>query len=548
MSNSCSHSRFLGSCALLLVTTLILRCGEAARACPFCDTTSQTLSEEIAGATVSVIGRLVQPGDDSDAFAQTAPDLDSLDPDTGKASFAVTDILHGGKLLQGKEEVRAVYFGPEDKQKHFLLNGLTDDPVDWAIPLPLSERAVEYVMKLGSIPKKGPARLEFFLQHLEDEDPLLAQDAYDEFARAPYSDVIGIADSMDRPQLTRWIEDPQIGPTRRRLYLTMLGICGKPEDIVLLESLLRYDYQTMKPGMTTMLTAASLNGPAWGISLIDELVRADVRRKRQCLDALVAAYLKLQGPSGLELVERLFLKNPSAEYTHVYAVIMALRFHGEETDDIPRERLLKTLHLILDNPNLADQVIPDLARWEDWSVLERLVNMFNESEEGDWIRQPVISYVITATDQPGEVGERAKSALVELEEMDPLGVKRTRTYLSFGLPSRSAARTQSAASDPKPPTTESNDQETANPEAPLKQPVPEAPAKQLAQSPANKPPPSTTPTEAEPQRDVPAPNRAMIIGVPLIAGLVLLGIFALLLRGTEVRSDEGEAAPPSPLE
>ena len=97
--------------------------------------------------------------------------------------------------------------------------------------MPLSERAVEYVDKLQALPEAGAERLAFFQEHLEDEDPLLAQDSYDEFARAPYADVIALGPQMKRERLLEWINDPTVGPSGRRLYLTMLGICGKPEDV-----------------------------------------------------------------------------------------------------------------------------------------------------------------------------------------------------------------------------------------------------------------------------------------------------------------------------
>ena len=70
-------------------------------------------------------------------------------------------------------------------------------------------------------------------------------------------------------------------------------------------------------------------------------------------------------PDGLDLIDERFLKNPKAEYTHIYSTIMALRFHGdEETSDVPRERLLASMRLLLDNPDFADQVPIDLSRWE----------------------------------------------------------------------------------------------------------------------------------------------------------------------------------------
>jgi hypothetical protein len=111
-----------------------------------------------------------------------------------------------------------------------------------------------------------------------------------------------------------------------------------------------------------------------GLGAYSEYVQQDERRKKLGLDALVACYLILRGPEGLELVENRFLKNPHAEYTHVYSTIMALRFHCDEnTGVLPREQLLSTMRLLLDNSEFADQIILDLSRWDDWSVLDQVV-------------------------------------------------------------------------------------------------------------------------------------------------------------------------------
>ena len=248
------------------------------------------------------------------------------------------------------DTIKTVYFGNKDQKKIFMVTGIAGKRIDWTTPLPLTEKSVEYIKSLDTLPEKGAERLAFFLDYLEHEDPLLAQDAYDEFGRAPYDEVIAVGDQIDRPQLLGWIEDAQVGPTRRRLYLTMLGICGKDEDIAFLESLLRYDYKQMKPGLAAMQVLMRQAGPAFGSSVLNEMIKADVRRKQQCLDALVAAYLKLKGPEGLPLIEERFLANPAAEYTHVYAAVMALRFHGEETDSLPRERLLQSVRKVLGQP------------------------------------------------------------------------------------------------------------------------------------------------------------------------------------------------------
>ena len=524
----------------LVLTVLVCVASQTgALACPFCSAVSQTLSQEIAGADAAVIARLIKLPSEADSNSE----LDLDDPDSGTAEFEVLEVVRSKDLADKApakgDTIKVVYFGNKDQKEFFLINGIAGKRIDWTTPQPLTEQSIEYIKALDTLPEKGAARLAFFLDYLEHEDPLLAQDAYDEFGRAPYDEVEAVGDQIDRPQLLDWIEDSEVGPTRRRLYLTMLGICGKDEDIAFLESLLRYDYKLMKPGLAATQALMRQAGPAFGTTVLNEMIKADVRRKQQCLDALVAAYLKLKGPAGLPLIEERFLANPAVEYTHIYAAVMALRFHGEETDSLPRERLLQSVRMVLNNPDIADQVIPDLARWDDWSVLDRLVTMFKDSEENAWVRQPVISYLLAATDQPPEISDRAKAAIEELEELDPQGVKRAKSYMAFGL----LARTGGKKKGEEKTAAKTNDKKAnktvtvAKPQiksVPIEKPAEAVPAAaaDLAATPVASPEsPSETSTPE-------GPSRMMIIGGPIIAGLVLFGIFALLLRGADVRSSD----------
>jgi hypothetical protein len=82
---------------------------------------------------------------------------------------------------------------------------------------------------------------------------------------------------------------------------------------------------------------------------------------------------------------------------------------------------------------LADLVIPDLARWEDWSQIERLVRLFKEAdEESSWVRVPVVNYLLVCP-KP-----EAKQYIKELEKIDPDAVKRARIFLPFSSGSFSA--------------------------------------------------------------------------------------------------------------
>lgn len=365
---------------------VVLGAGPAV-ACPFCSAVSQTFTEEIGSMDAVVIAQLVKlPPPAKPAATRT-------DREVPKAEFQVIQVIKGQPFVKQQQQIETIYFGDGSKGKPFLLTAVDPPKLMWSTPLLLSARAREYIPKLLDLPKEGPARLEFFQRYLEDADEMLARDAYDEFAKAPYATVIALKPRMDRDQLVSWIQNQDIPASRRRLYLTMLGVCGGEQDVPLLEQMLKSDDRKVKAG----------------------------------LDAMIGCYLTLKGAAGMPLIEELFLKNEDAEYADTYAAIMALRFHGSETDIIPRKRVLEGLRYMLRRPQLADLVIPDLARWQDWSVMEELVQLFKDADDkSSWVRVPVVNY-LRACPQP-----QAKDYIKQLEKIDPAAVKRANTFFPFG--------------------------------------------------------------------------------------------------------------------
>lgn len=532
----------------------------SAAACPFCDAPMQTLSEETASADAVVLAKLVK---------EAPPVSDAADPNSGTATFEIIEVLRGQDHLQGVKEVNAVYFGEADKDRVFLISGLGAEKLDWTTPLPLSKAGEEYVRKLPSVPPSGADRLSFFQEYLENEDPLLAQDAYDEFARAPYEEVQALGPRMHHDDLMKWIADYEINPSRRRLYLTMLGVCGGKNDLPLLESMITSDFVTMEPALKEIVASAiAMNGPLCLTGWI-EIVQQRERQKKLGLDALVACYLTLRGPEGLELIDERFLKDPKVEYTHIYSTIMALRFHGDqETGVLPRERLLSSMRLLLDNPDFADQVILDLSRWEDWSVLDRLVEMFKTADEKSYVRQPVVTYLTVAAEQPGDVGKRASAAMLELEQLDPETVKQARSLMAFGALARAKSPSADPASAGKveekpamPEETQAFAASADDDETDASQ-IPDPAAYEEGQQPAeasNEPaadgpsaaPPAGTATETtvakveggktgpiapatielvQPAVQFPSTQPLLIVGVPLLAAALLMGLYWMILR------------------
>lgn len=367
---------------VICLSSLLLLGGSSVWACPFCSSVQQTLGEEMTSMEAVVFGSLVGKvgGDSATGGADDIP----------KATFRVLKVLKGSEFVDADKLIETIYFGEAEKGDKFLLMGVDAPNIMWSTPLRVSDAAHEYISALPKLPLEGPERLEFFQDYFENEDEMLARDAYDEFAKAPYAAVKSIKEKMDRAQLVAWIEDVNIPASRKRLYLTMLGVCGTEAELPLLE----------------------------------QLMQSNDRQKKAGLDAMIACYLTIKGPDGMDLIEELFLKNQDAEYADTYAAIAALRFHGSEDGDvIPRERLTKGLEFMLARPKLADLVIPDLARWEDWQVMDQLVDLFkNADDKTSWVRVPVINY-LRACPLP-----EAKEHLKELEKIDPDAVRRANTF------------------------------------------------------------------------------------------------------------------------
>ncbi|TWU20466.1 hypothetical protein Pla52o_43440 [Novipirellula galeiformis] len=365
--------------------------GTKTLACPFCNAVSQTLRQEMAVMDAVVIA--------------TAVDRESArNEETGEVLMKIEKVLKGDTLVKVGQEVNAIYYGDVKAGRSFMLSGVDPPKMQWSC-LPLSERAEDYVVKLTQLPDDDLTRLRFYYRFLQDEETMLSRDAYDEFATTPYPVIKALAPEIDHAALVSWINDPEATVERRRLYLTLLGVCGDEKDLPMLEAQLRSTQKSSRSG----------------------------------LDALVACYLTLSGEKGLPVIDELFLKNSKAPYADTYAAIMAIRFHGTEGEVIDRSALVESLHHVLDRKDLADLVIPDLARWSDWSQVDKMKQLFIEADaDNNWVRVPVVNY-LRACPLP-----EADAALKELEKVDPESVKRANTFFAIPVPAKDTTGSSSS--------------------------------------------------------------------------------------------------------
>jgi hypothetical protein len=386
----------LAKSALVFVLAFLVCGPRLIQACPFCSAVAQTFTEEISSSDVAIVARLLK--------IPVPPEAVGNESELPRAVFEIVNALSGKEHLKNVKTIETIYFGKAKPGSLFMVIGVDPPALRWSTPLQLTRAGRQYLQDVVSLPSDYKSsddayaeRLRFFLNYLEHADEMLARDAYDEFARAPYSSVILLKKDLDHAKLIEWITDRSISPSRRRLYFTLIGVAGGQGDIQLLERLLK----------------------------------SEDRKDRAGLDALIGCYITLKGKKALPLIEDLFLKNENAEYADTYGAIMALRFHGTEGGVVSREDVLVSLRCMLDRPKVADLIIPDLARWEDWDAMPRLVQLFKDADDkSSWVRVPVINY-LRACPKP-----EAKKYIAELEKLDPVAVKRARTYFAPPKPSQ----------------------------------------------------------------------------------------------------------------
>ncbi len=493
--------------SFLTVAFLVGALAGTANACPFCTATAQTFTEEIGTMDAVVVAKLVE----------LPPANQKAGDEIGKAKFQVVDVIKGDSIVKKGGVVETLFFGEGKPGQNFLIMGIDPPSIMWSTPLPLSDRGREYLNNVLKLPKDGLERYIFFQNYLEDTDEMLARDSYDEFAKAPYDIVKKLKPHMDKEQIIANIKNPDVPASRRRLYLVMLGVCGDESDVAMLE----------------------------------KFMRSEDRKDKTGLDALVACYLTLRGEKGLPVVEELFLANKKSDYADTYAAIMALRFHGTEGGVIDKSHLTKSLHHMLERPELADLVIPDLAKWEDWSVMDQLMELYKKADEKtSWVRVPVINY-LRACPLP-----KAKELLSECEKIDPAAVKRANTFFpstnsetpDANKASRIERKQQRAMTASYAAVTQNVDVVLASAETAVEESAEdEAPAKLSTTDLAEAKPagaavdagsevalsvnPGATPAAAIREISRHKANRWLVLGVPWAVGVGLLIVQWSLLRG-----------------
>ncbi len=372
----------------------------SARACEFCSAPQLTLSEQVDQADAVVLAKWIKAvkakpkGSEDDEAAQFA-----------KTTYQVVEVVKnaGGKVKKETEIVVPDY-RPGKPGDLAMLLGSQGTTLEWGVPIEVNKAGFNYISKAPGPKEPLTKRLEFFLDYLEFPDDLIANDAYGEFASAPFAEIKKLKDKYPRERIRKWITDKDTAVTRLGLYGLMLGLCGNEDDAKLMADHITQPTQDFRLG----------------------------------IDGIMAGYLLLKGEEGLKLLEKSKLK-PAVKvpFSETYAAMQAVRFEWNYGGNIKKDRLKESMRMLLDRPELADLVIADLARWKDWTVEDRLMKLYGqEGYDIPSIKRAIVRYMLVASKDTAKDNEQnppkhvasAKEHLETLRETDPVTVKQAERF------------------------------------------------------------------------------------------------------------------------
>ncbi len=357
MRNNRYHKFWTALAAVMLVMTAATE----SRSCPFCSAPSLTFSEQLASADAAVLVQWVS-GKKGD---QDKP---------GKTIYEVTQVLRNNKAktLEEGQRIEMARLRPGKEGDLFLIFGTQGNELEWGSPIEVTETSFNYIAQAPSPETNNQKRLEYFMKFLEFPDEMISNDAYAEFANAPYKDITPLADKLPRKKLAKWITNEETPATRLGLYGLLLGLCGKESDAKLMRDKITEETELYRLG----------------------------------IDGIIGGYLLLTGEEGLKVIEQskfVSSADKKVPFSEVYAATMALRFFWKYGDGrISKDRLRQSMRLLLTRSEMTDLVIADLARWKDWSVLDQLMEMYDdEAYQVPSIKRAIVRYLLTcAQDYP----------------------------------------------------------------------------------------------------------------------------------------------------
>lgn len=359
-----------------------------ALSCPFCSAGGASLRERLRDADVAFIAEL------SEAKPNTSPGQGD-----GETKAHILHVLKPHEAVQNKKDIILPRFLPAAQTETvtcLLYAIVADGVVDPYAPELIDSNEFEKYVVGAALENNKPVseRLGYFFPYLGDANPVISQDAYTEFAAAPYADVKAAAKHYDADTLVRWIEQSNVqSPQSYRLglYGLLLGLCQRPQDKEVLLGV--------------------LNDPK--------------KRPISGADGLLGGLCVLDPKGGTEYVLGV-LNDPEQDFGYRYSALRAVRVLVSDIGGVDHGAIWKAMAPTIQIRDMSDLVIDEFRKNKVWDYTPQILAIFdNKKFDVQVIKRAVVRYALRCPDP-------AATAFVErLRKDDPQLVKDVEEILRF---------------------------------------------------------------------------------------------------------------------
>lgn len=376
----------------VLLAALLSLAAPPASACPFCARLGKSLADAVAEADLVIEGTLepaqLEAGTRGTTPVRVLRVIKSPTPLTVGAVVTLARYV----AASGSGRARRIVFGhwSEGQIDPYRVIAVTD------------ERLGEYLagaVDAESLPPRE--RLGYFFHFLEDADPDIAEDAYKEFAKAPFRSVRAARAHYQADRLLGWIADPATPPYRIGLYGLLVGCAGRGSDEGRLAAWIDSEEERFRVGLDGLLAGAALLDPRGGTKRI--------------LDILADG------------------KEP---FPRRLAAASAVRFLLEEVPQIERGAIAQRLVDALAIEDSADLLVDQLRRAEAFALTDRILALAGEGKatRPAPLERALVRFALAAGDQAA-----AKQFLARIQVARPTWIAEETQNLAFEAEARRLA-------------------------------------------------------------------------------------------------------------
>ncbi|MEM7474451.1 MAG: hypothetical protein AAF483_05605 [Planctomycetota bacterium] len=264
-----------------------------------------------------------------------------------------------------------------EEDVYVVFGKVNEDALVWSTAWGIAQDGMAELMPSMTNSAKGVERLLGFYPMLTSPARLISRNAQLEFASASQEDF----DALEKLELN----SGAIFVRLRKLWSQHEAFADGDKDLA---SSIRFETKIL---FAVLAKCGTKQEGQWVGKKLQQA--ADSGADRTISTATLSCYLQLVGEGGLPLIENLYLKN-TEDFAATYKAIVSLRyFVSRKSSPLSRESLTSALRMILKKQELADLVIMDLARLQDWESTDRLTAIADNPSVENWCRVPVINFL-----------------------------------------------------------------------------------------------------------------------------------------------------------